>query len=122
MRFYWLLVGSLAVWRLVHLLHAEDGPADLVVRLRRAAGRGFWGRVLDCFHCLSVWVAAPAALLVSEGWRERALLWAALSAAAILLERIGCRQAGVSPYHEDEEVPLAMLRPEETSLVREPKR
>jgi len=24
--FYWLIVGILVVWRLSHLLHAEDGP------------------------------------------------------------------------------------------------
>jgi hypothetical protein len=88
MRFYLLVLGILAVWRLTHLLVAEDGPWDAVVRLRGRAGAGFWGRLLDCFYCLSLWIAAPFALLVGVGWRERLLLWPALSAGAILLERI----------------------------------
>ena len=30
MDLYWLVLGALAVWRLTHLLQAEDGPADLL--------------------------------------------------------------------------------------------
>jgi hypothetical protein len=36
--FFWLTVNSLVVWRITHLLQAEDGPWNLVVRLRRVAG------------------------------------------------------------------------------------
>ena len=41
----WFLFGvaTLAVWRLTHLLHAEDGPFDLCVRLRHLLGEGFFG-------------------------------------------------------------------------------
>jgi hypothetical protein len=53
MYFYRLLLGILAVWRITHLLNAEDGPWEVVVRLRRIAGEGFWGQLLDCFYCLS---------------------------------------------------------------------
>ena len=91
MRWYWLILGMLAVWRVTHLLAAEDGPFDLIVRLRRRAGAGFWGSVLDCFYCLSLWVAVPFACLLGETWKERALLWPALSGAAILLERLDTR-------------------------------
>ena len=38
MRFYDLILGILGVWRITHLLQAEDGPWDLVVQLRRALG------------------------------------------------------------------------------------
>jgi hypothetical protein len=93
---YAVVVGILAVWRLTHLLAAEDGPWDVVVRLRGAAGDGLWGRLLDCFYCLSLWVAAPAALLVAVSWRERLLVWPALSAGAILLERVTAR-SGAPP-------------------------
>jgi hypothetical protein len=84
--FYRLVLGVLVVWRVTHLLFAEDGPWDVVVRLRRPAGAGFWGKSLDCFFCLSLWIAAPLALLLGGGWTERLLLWPALSAGAILLE------------------------------------
>ncbi len=83
-----LVIGVLVVWRVTHLLVAEDGPWDVVIRLRRRAGDGFWGALLDCFYCLSLWVAVPFALLLGEAWTERLLLWPALSAGAILLERV----------------------------------
>lgn len=103
MRFYGLIVGVLAVWRVTHLLAAEDGPWQLLVRLRRRAGEGFLGELLDCFYCSSLWIAAPAAWLIGEDWQERALLWLALSGGAILLERVtGPDQVAVPvAYHED---------------------
>ena len=107
MKFYLLVLGILCVWRVTHLLNAEDGPWDLLVRLRRRMGSGFWGDLLDCFYCLSLWVAAPFALALGEGWKERLLLWPALSGAAILLERATARPEtpGSTPtyYVEDEE-------------------
>src|SRR5215468_1500301 len=78
----------LATWRVTHLLAREDGPFDLVVRLRVHLGPGFFGNLLDCFYCLSLWVAAPLAWLLGHTWLERVLLVLALSAGAILLERI----------------------------------
>jgi hypothetical protein len=36
-------------------------------------------------------VAAPLALLLGGAWAERLLLWPALSAGAILLERVASR-------------------------------
>ena len=71
---------------------AEDGPWDVVILLRRRAGDGFWGKLLDCFYCLSLSVAAPLTLLFTGGWTERLLLWPALSAGAILLERATARE------------------------------
>jgi hypothetical protein len=105
MPFYWLVLGILAVWRISHLLHAEDGPWDILVRLRRKAGSGFWGQLLDCFYCLSIWIAIPFALLIGASWGERLLLWPGLSAGAILLERLISRNGGVppAPYIEDQE-------------------
>jgi hypothetical protein len=49
---------------LTHLFAAEDGPGDVVVRLRRAAGTGFWASLLDYCYCLSLWIAAPFAWLL----------------------------------------------------------
>jgi len=86
--FYGFILGVLGVWRLTHLLNAEDGPWKVFVRLRKLAGSGFWGELLDCFYCLSLWVAAPFALLLTSSWREGLLLWLALSGGAILLERV----------------------------------
>jgi hypothetical protein len=85
--FYVLTLGVLATWRVTHFLQAEDGPADIVVRLRGRLGNGALGRLLDCFYCLSVWVAAPVAIWIGQRWDERGLLVLALSGGAILLER-----------------------------------
>ena len=112
MRFYWLALGTLGVWRITHLLNAEDGPADLLVRFRRLAGWGFWGKLLDCFYCLSLWIAVPFALALGEDWRERLLLWLGLSAGAILLER-STAPAPQAMYREDEETTNAVLRKEQ---------
>lgn len=112
MEYYWLLLGVLAVWRLTHLLQAEDGPADLVVKLRHKAGLGIWARMLDCFHCLSLWIALPLAWLLGGPLGERGLLWLALSAGAILLERLTEQRAPPpSPlYFEDQEENDVLLR------------
>ncbi len=88
-----LVVTILAVWRVTHLLWGEDGPWDLFVQLRRLAGNTFFGRALDCFYCLSLWMAAPLAWLLGHTWLERGLLWLAVSGGAILLERISAERA-----------------------------
>jgi len=105
MDFYEFLLGTLAVWRITHLLQAEDGPGNVVVHLRRRAGRGFWGQLLDCFYCLSVWIAAPFAICLGKTLSRRVLLWLALSAGAILVERTIDRKHGETPapYIEESE-------------------
>lgn len=82
-----MVLGILSVWRVTHLLQAEDGPGDMVVRVRRLLGNGFWADLLNCFYCLSLWVAVPFAWLIGGSLQEQLLLILALSGAAILLER-----------------------------------
>lgn len=92
MHFYRFFLGTLSVWRITHLLQAEDGPFDIVFFLRQKVGNGFWGQLLDCFYCLSVWIAAPFAIFIGEDLGKRILLWPAFSAGAILLERVAAHQ------------------------------
>jgi hypothetical protein len=110
MQFYWLALGVLAVWRLTHLLNAEDGPWNLVVRLRQRAGTGFWAGLLDCFYCLSLWIAAPLAYFIGVSWFERLLLWLALSAGAILLERLAPEKATAAPLYSVDREDTDVLR------------
>ena len=77
----------LAVWRITHLIQAEDGPFDLIFKLRKLAGTGFFGQLMDCFYCCSVWVALPPGFYFGSGWLQKILLWLAFSGGAILLER-----------------------------------
>jgi hypothetical protein len=81
-------LASLATWRVTHLLAEEDGPWDAVVRVRARLGDGLLGALMDCFYCLSIWVAAPATLAVARRPREAPLAWLAVSGAACLLERV----------------------------------
>jgi hypothetical protein len=82
-----LIVGILATWRLTHLIVAEDGPWNVVARLRQLAGSGVFGQMMDCFNCTSMWVALPIVFWVSDGGIVRLVTWPALSGGAILLER-----------------------------------
>jgi hypothetical protein len=81
------VLASLATWRLTHLLAEEDGPADAVVRLRTYVGDGPLGGLMDCFQCLSVWVAAPLSVGLARTRRVDPVVWLALSGAACLLEQ-----------------------------------
>ncbi len=117
MHFYQFWLGVLSVWRITHLLNAEDGPWDSVVHLRRMAGMGFWGNLLDCFYCLSVWTAAPFALHLGKKSSQRILLLPALSAGAILLERVTNHGFGESPaqFFEESEDEYVLRSKENTS-------
>ncbi|MGH9383441.1 MAG: DUF1360 domain-containing protein [Vicinamibacterales bacterium] len=83
----WLAAGILATWRVTHLIVAEDGPWDIVARLRRLAGAGVLGQLMDCFYCASLWVAIPIALWIGDDGAARVVIWLALSGGAALLER-----------------------------------
>lgn len=111
--FYWLVIGILVVWRVAHLFYGEDGPWEVFVRLRRAAGEGFWGSLLDCFYCLSLWVALPLAYWLGEDWKQRLLLWPALSAGAIALERLTAQQDRPAIHYSEYEANDELLRQEQ---------
>jgi hypothetical protein len=90
-------LAVLATWRVTHLLAAEDGPGDIVVRFRALLGQSLAGRLMDCFYCLSIWIAAPAALFVTRHWLDWIMVWLAVSGAACLLERLGQQPAAIQP-------------------------
>jgi hypothetical protein len=123
---------AVATWRVTHLLVEEDGPADVVLRLRRAAGAHALGQAMDCFFCASLWVALPFAVELTREpapgapwWRtgasrrgisaERVATWCALSGAACLLERAtasgdpGDPVDGPVVLHHQPDVPLRLF-------------
>jgi len=108
MQFYWFLLGTLAVWRVTHLLTSEAGPWDVLDHLRTRLGNNFLQGLFDCFYCLSLWVAIGFALVLGGTWKAALFVWPALSGGAILLERITSRAAtgdAEQPvvYFEDQE-------------------
>jgi hypothetical protein len=82
------ILAVLATWRLSHLLASEDGPGDVVFHLRRYLATSFFGRLMDCFGCVSLWVAGPLAFFVTPRPVELLVVWLALSGGAMLLERL----------------------------------
>lgn len=98
-----LVVAVLATWRVTHLLASEDGPADLIARFRARLGHGFASKLMDCFYCLSLWIAAPAALFVSHKPLDWLFTWLAISGAACLLERLGQEPLMIQSVPEERE-------------------
>lgn len=85
------LRGTLAVlacWRITHLLAREDGPWNLLASFRRRLGNHMLGHLMDCFYCLSLWIAAPLAWVAFSSGVDRALGWFAISGGACLLFRM----------------------------------
>lgn len=111
------VVAVLAVWRVTHLLASEDGPADIMVRIRRTLGQGLAGQLMDCFNCLSIWIAAPAALFVTRRPLEWLFVWLALSGAACLLERLKPEPVVIEPASENFDEELDHVLRSETHRV-----
>ncbi len=97
------ILAVLATWRITHLLASEDGPADLIMRFRALLGNGLAAKLMDCFQCLSLWVAVPIAFFVSRRPLDLLLTWIALSGAACLLERVGQEPVIIQPVSQPAE-------------------
>jgi hypothetical protein len=51
---------------------------------------------------LSLWIAVPFTILLTGEWREGLLLWPALSAGAILIEKVTQRNEDEPARNEEE--------------------
>ncbi len=106
----WFVLAVLATWRATHLLANEDGPADIIFRLRQRLGEGLIGSLMDCFNCMSIWIAAPFALFISTTPLTWFVSWLGLSGGACLLERLGSAAAGASSHSQPMEEDKNVLR------------
>jgi hypothetical protein len=77
---------ALAIWQSAHLLSRENGPWNLIARLRASLGSGLLGRLMDCFYSLSFLISLPFAIWMSSSCMWFLVQWLALSAVACLLE------------------------------------
>ncbi|HEX2628525.1 MAG TPA: DUF1360 domain-containing protein [Chitinophagaceae bacterium] len=82
------IVLVIVVWRITHLLSAEDGPFDIVFKVRKWMGNSFFGKLMDCFYCLSIWIGLLAAVYAGRTIMEMILLCFYYSGASILLEKM----------------------------------
>lgn len=95
------LIFGLATWRIASLLVQESGPGDIFVKVREGFGfthdskkhkviipDGFWGDLLSCVWCCSLFVAAGWVLFYAllPGLAVWTALVFALSALAILVQ------------------------------------
>jgi hypothetical protein len=94
------VLAVLATWRVTHLLAYEDGPADLVVRFRILLGDSLPGKLMDCFKCLSIWIAIPAAFFVTRDPLTWLFVWLGLSGAVCLLQSL--REPVEAPQYQQQ--------------------
>jgi hypothetical protein len=96
-----IILASAAVWRITHLLQVEDGPFAIFERARVGLRRASLAGAVDCFYCLSLWVAAPFAVALARSLWEFVLTLFALSAFAILLNHFVARADSRAIYFEE---------------------
>ena len=109
---FWFALAALGTWRVTHLLAEEDGPADLILKLRSKFGSSVLGTLMDCFQCLSLWIAIPFTFIVTGPALAWIPAWLAVSGAACLLERLGSERPAlqVDPPHFSENNEHVVLR------------
>jgi hypothetical protein len=86
------LIAVLATWRVAHLVSREDGPYDVIVWLRRRAGNGAVGRLMDCPHCVGLWVAVPAAAWLTTTPADWIMTWIGVAGGASIAEHLIARE------------------------------
>jgi len=102
----WVL-AALAAWRLAQFVVYDDGPFDLMLRLRILLGRyrldehdepvTALGRFVACTHCVGKWAALGlGALALWPGWAGDLVLaaWGLAGAQSILEAKWGKRLRG----------------------------
>jgi hypothetical protein len=92
-----LAIAILGTWRVAHLIAREDGPFDVILRARAWLGHNVLGRLMDCPHCLNLWIAIPFAFLLETTMPRWAAAWLAIAGGASLLECLTSRDSGATP-------------------------
>lgn len=88
MTLVFLLIIILFVWRLTHLISQEDGPFNIIFNVRKFVGDGFFGKLMDCFYCLSIWISLIPAIYFGDNLLQKIILCFAFSGGAIILEKL----------------------------------
>lgn len=77
----------LATWRITALVAYESGPFRSLEALRRVLVQLRLGRLVGCFHCLGLWIAAIVVIVVYEWEPMTVLMWLAVAGAVSVIER-----------------------------------
>jgi hypothetical protein len=81
------VVSVLATWRITASVAYESGPFRILERLRRLLVVIRLERLVSCFHCLGLWVAAGVAIIVFRWDLSTVLFWLGLAGAVSIIER-----------------------------------
>jgi hypothetical protein len=89
MKFFYLIIGGLAAYRLSLMISKEDGPAYIFRRIRRLPPPETSAKAgLSCEWCMSIWAGALVALYLwligAIRGNEWPLYWLGSSALAII--------------------------------------
>ena len=89
-----LVLGSLATFRISHLMVKERGPLDVFERIRKAVpgGRGSVKDWLSCIWCFSLTASALVCVILWLGgyvleWDYWILHWLAFSSVSLLVNK-----------------------------------
>jgi hypothetical protein len=80
-------MSVLATWRLTALVAYESGPFRSLEAFRRLLVQLRLGRLVGCFHCLAVWMAAIVVAVVYRWEPMTVLVWLAVAGAVSIIER-----------------------------------
>jgi len=81
------VLSVLATWRITALVAYESGPFRSLEALRRLLVSIRLGRLVGCFHCLGLWIAAIVVLIVYRWEASSILVWFAVAGAVSIIER-----------------------------------
>jgi hypothetical protein len=87
-----LLLGSLATFRISHLMTKERGPLGIFERVRKALPRGEAKEWVSCIWCFSLTASALVCVLLWAGglrlnWDYWILYWLSFSAVSLLVNK-----------------------------------
>ena len=83
---YFILV--IVTWRVTHLISNEDGPFEIIFKLRQISGNSFFGKLMDCFYCLSIWIGFLLSIYISNQVIEIIFFTLYFSGTSIIIEKL----------------------------------
>lgn len=96
-----LVIAALVCFRLSELITVDDGPNDMLLKMRARLGAYYigadgkpvtsLGRGIICAYCVGIWIAALLALMLFPIGFMTPVYWLAIAGGQALLQSIGGR-------------------------------
>lgn len=85
---FWLIVSILIVWRITYLICFDSGPFDIMLKIRKVLYRLRAGKLIECFHCTSIWISILVVLAIYEINASTVFLIIGIAGGASIIEKI----------------------------------